>query len=77
MPYLTTFPSATLSTTTSSEFSVFVKLNLGIGHVDDIRYVSRNVVVRHQRFHLLEWGDPSLPTLLFLHGGNQSAHSWD
>ncbi|MGB1733281.1 MAG: alpha/beta fold hydrolase, partial [Acidimicrobiales bacterium] len=25
----------------------------------------------------LEWGDPSLPTLLFLHGGNQSAHSWD
>ena len=25
----------------------------------------------------MEWGDPSLPTLLFLHGGNQSAHSWD
>ena len=65
--------------TTSSEFSSLCESakDLGIGHVDDIRYVSRNVVVRHQRFHLLEWGDPSLPTLLFLHGGNQSAHSWD
>ncbi|MEC9113877.1 MAG: alpha/beta hydrolase [Actinomycetota bacterium] len=65
--------------TTSSEFlSLCESANdLGIGHADDIRYVSRNVVVRHQRFHLLEWGDPSLPTLLFLHGGNQSAHSWD
>ena len=28
-------------------------------------------------FHLLEWGSPSLPHLLLLHGGNQSAHSWD
>ncbi|MCH2627185.1 MAG: alpha/beta hydrolase [Acidimicrobiales bacterium] len=65
--------------TTSSEFlSLCESANdLGISHADDIRYVSRNVVVRHQRFHLLEWGDPSLPTLLFLHGGNQSAHSWD
>ena len=65
--------------TTSSEFlSLCESANdLGISHANDIRYVSRNVVVRHQRFHLLEWGDPSLPTLLFLHGGNQSAHSWD
>jgi esterase len=51
--------------------------DLGITHRSDIRYVSRNVVMRHQRFHLLEWGDPSLPPLLLLHGGNQSAHSWD
>ena len=65
--------------TTSSEFSSLCEsaTDLGIGHADGVRYVSRNGVVRHQRFHLLEWGDPSLPTLLFLHGGNQSAHSWD
>ena len=65
--------------TTSSEFSSLCESakDLGIGHADGVRYVSRNVVVRHQRSHLLEWGDPSLPTLLFLHGGNQSAHSWD
>ena len=81
MPYLNQFSSSSdpLDMTTSSEFSSLCESakDLGIGHVDDIRYVSRNVVVRHQRFHLLEWGDPSLPTLLFLHGGNQSAHSWD
>ena len=81
MPYLTQFSSSSdpLDMTTSSEFSSLCESakDLGIGHADGVRYVSRNVVVRHQRFHLLEWGDPSLPTLLFLHGGNQSAHSWD
>ncbi len=51
--------------------------DLGIPHSPDARYVSRNVVVRHQRFHLLEWGEPGAPPLLLLHGGNQSAHSWD
>ena len=50
---------------------------LGIAHGVPIRYVSRNVVMRHQRFHFVEWGDSSKPPLLLLHGGNQSAHSWD
>ncbi|MGF1595563.1 MAG: alpha/beta fold hydrolase [Acidimicrobiales bacterium] len=51
--------------------------DLGIEHASTVRYVSRNLVMRHQRFHFLEWGDPSNPPLLLLHGGNQSAHSWD
>ena len=51
--------------------------DLGISFNQKVQYRSRNVVARHQRFHFLEWGDPSLPTLFFLHGGNQSAHSWD
>ena len=51
--------------------------DLGIAHGDDIAYVSRNIVARHQRFHFLEWGHPDAPTVLLLHGGNQSAHSWD
>ena len=42
-----------------------------------VRYASRNVVVNGLRLHLLEWGDPALPDVLLLHGGNQSAHSWD
>jgi pimeloyl-ACP methyl ester carboxylesterase len=50
---------------------------LGIPHSPDIRYRSHNTIVRHQRFHFLEWGDPSAPPILLLHGGNQSAHSWD
>ena len=51
--------------------------DLGIPHRPDVRYVSRNVVARHQRFHYLEWGEPEAPPVLLLHGGNQSAHSWD
>ena len=51
--------------------------DLGIAHRPDVRYVSRNIVMRHQRFHFLEWGDPANPPILLLHGGNQSAHSWD
>jgi len=50
---------------------------LGIPHLRDVRYRSRNTVVSHQRFHYLEWGEPDAPTILLLHGGNQSAHSWD
>jgi len=33
--------------------------------------------VRSQRFHFSEWGEPGRPQILLLHGGNQSAHSWD
>ena len=51
--------------------------DLGIAHQPGVRYVSRNTVVQRQRFHFLEWGDPGAQPLLLLHGGNQSAHSWD
>ena len=29
------------------------------------------------RFHFLDWGREGLPPLLLLHGGAQTAHSWD
>lgn len=51
--------------------------DLGITHGSDIVYRSQHVIARHQRFHYLEWGDPANHTVLLLHGGNQSAHSWD
>src|SRR5712691_8865022 len=28
-------------------------------------------------FHFLDWGTPGRPPLLLLHGGGQTAHSWD
>jgi esterase len=28
-------------------------------------------------FHFLDWGTPGLPPVLLLHGGAQTAHSWD
>ncbi len=40
-------------------------------------YWSRNIVLRHLRFHFLEWGAPDAPPIVLLHGGHQSAHSWD
>lgn len=51
--------------------------DLGIPHAPEVRYCSRHIVLRQLRFHFLEWGAPEAPPLLLLHGGHQSAHSWD
>jgi len=81
MPYLNNFSSSSspLDMTKTQEFLSLCQSadDLGIQYNPKISYLSRNVVARHQRFHFLEWGSPSLPNLLLLHGGNQSAHSWD
>ena len=42
-----------------------------------MRYQSRNLVVNGLRHHVLEWGEPGAPSVVLLHGGNQTAHSWD
>ncbi len=49
----------------------------GIDLPDGAACVGRHVVLGGRRFHYLSWGDPSHPPVLFLHGGNQSAHTWD
>ncbi len=36
-----------------------------------------HVILEGRRFHFVEWGTPGKPPLLFLHGGNQSARTWD
>ncbi len=51
--------------------------DLGIPHEPAISYRSCNIVLRRQRFHFLEWGDRAAPPVVLLHGGHQSAHSWD
>lgn len=70
---------APLDMTGSEEFASLLASarDLSIPHSPDVRYVSRNVVVEHRRLHLLEWGRPDARPLVLLHGGNQSAHSWD
>src|SRR6516164_5588872 len=70
---------APLDMTKSAEFESLLEsaADLGIPHSRDVRYVSRHTVVRGQRFHFLEWGDEGADAVLLLHGGNQSAHSWD
>ncbi|MDH3683070.1 MAG: alpha/beta hydrolase [Acidimicrobiia bacterium] len=70
---------APLDLTTTAEFASLTTsaADLGIGHSPTVRYRSNNVVMRHQRFHYLEWGEPGAPPILLLHGSNQSAHSFD
>jgi pimeloyl-ACP methyl ester carboxylesterase len=51
--------------------------DLAIPHDPAVSYRSCNIVLRRQRFHYLEWGDPAAPAIVLLHGGHQSAHSWD
>src|ERR1700722_19519026 len=70
---------APLDMTGSPEFASLLQSagDLGIPHSPNVRYWSRQTVVQGLRFHFLEWGEPDAPAVLLLHGGNQSAHSWD
>jgi pimeloyl-ACP methyl ester carboxylesterase len=68
-----------LDTTQTEEFRLLCAsaADLGISHAPDTQYRSRNIVLRQLRFHFLEWGAPDAPAVVLLHGGHQSAHSWD
>jgi len=68
-----------LEMTQTDEFASLLQsaADLGIRHGEGVVYSSHNVVLRHHRFHYLEWGAPDAPPIVLLHGGHQSAHSWD
>jgi pimeloyl-ACP methyl ester carboxylesterase len=63
----------------SPEFASLLEsaADLGIPHDPSVQYRSRQTVLRGMRFHFTEWGHPDAPSVLLLHGGNQSCHSWD
>ena len=50
---------------------------MGVPFVDENEPADRFVDANGLRFHYLEWGDSSKPTVLMLHGVSQQAHSWD
>lgn len=79
--YLNTFApdAAGLDMTGTDEFRSLLASagDLGIPHAPSVPYRSGNVVLRQMRFHFLEWGAPDAPPVVLLHGGHQSAHSWD
>ena len=37
----------------------------------------REVTLGGLPFHYLDWGNPDRPTVVLLHGGGQTAHTWD
>jgi pimeloyl-ACP methyl ester carboxylesterase len=49
----------------------------GIRFTADILPEDRYVQANGMRLHYLDWGNHQQPKLLLLHGGAQSAHSWD
>jgi esterase len=71
--------SAPLDMTGTDEFRSLLAsaADLGIPHAPAVPYRSCNIVLRRLRFHFLEWGRPDAPVIVLLHGGHQSAHSWD
>ena len=79
--YLNNFAQTTqpLDMTDSDEFRLLLAsaADLGIPHAPGVPYWSRNIVLRQLRFHFLEWGARDAPPIVLLHGGHQSAHSWD
>jgi pimeloyl-ACP methyl ester carboxylesterase len=40
-------------------------------------YQDKYIDIDGMRFHYLEWGDPSAPPVVMLHGTTSNAHSWD
>ncbi len=40
-------------------------------------YQDRTLTLRGLRFHYLDWGTEGKPLFVLLHGGAQTAHSWD
>jgi esterase len=79
--YLNKFATgiSSLDMTQTDEFTSLLQSarELGIAHDPSVRYQCRNVVARHLRFNVLDWGPADAPVVLCLHGGHQSAHSWD
>jgi pimeloyl-ACP methyl ester carboxylesterase len=79
--FLNTFAATTqpLDMTDTDEFRSLLSsaADLGIPHTPTVAYQSHNIVLRQLRFQYLEWGNPDSSPIVLLHGGHQSAHSWD
>ena len=49
----------------------------GVSFTQENEPVDQQVRANGMNFHYLEWGNPSNPMIVMLHGGSQQAHSWD
>ena len=49
----------------------------GVSFKEEFAPIDREVKANGMRFHYLDWGNADKPKMLLLHGGAQTAHSWD
>lgn len=49
----------------------------GIGVSEVVLPRDNQVILGTMRFHYVDWGGADKPAILFLHGGNQTARTWD
>jgi pimeloyl-ACP methyl ester carboxylesterase len=49
----------------------------GVPFTQENEPTDQYVQINGMNFHYLEWGVPSNPLIVMLHGGSQQAHSWD
>jgi pimeloyl-ACP methyl ester carboxylesterase len=49
----------------------------GLAVPEFVSPAQHDVILRGMRFHYLDWGTPGKPPALFLHGGGQTARTWD
>lgn len=50
---------------------------MGVSFTNEIVPQDKFVEANGLKFHYLEWGDPSNPPMVLLHGFAQTCHSWD
>jgi len=50
---------------------------VGVSFEKEWKPESKSIEVNGMKFHYLEWGDPTNPVMVLLHGFAQQSHSWD
>ena len=50
---------------------------MGVSFSQENEPADKSVHIDGMNFHYLEWGDPTNPSIMLLHGNSQQSHSWD
>jgi pimeloyl-ACP methyl ester carboxylesterase len=58
-------------------FHPFAAKLAGVYVPEFVAPASEHVLLHDMRFHTVDWGTPGRPFALFLHGGGQTARTWD
>jgi esterase len=66
-----------MPTAAPDDESHLARLAQRVGVVAAPPHTHHHIVLEGRRFHYVEWGSRGNPPILFLHGGNQSARTWD